>query len=205
MNQDKRSLPQVTITKQHQSPQMLIAKRLWIPLLLQTGLILAIPFQSVYTQITGKTIILQTMPVDPYDFLRGYSQTLSYDISRVEHLRQLPGWQEGKQGTKFYLILAAPVASESGTPRAWKPVKVSSDRPTNLATNQVAIRGKFTGSRIEYGLETYYMPEAQQQQINSEISQVQRSRQPLLLEAKVDDQGHAVPISFWVSDRNYRF
>ncbi len=74
--------------------------RLWVPLLLQTGLILASPIQPFYTQVTGKTVILQTAPVDPYDPIRGYSQTLSYDISRVENLRSLPGGKELFKGSK---------------------------------------------------------------------------------------------------------
>lgn len=193
--------------------------RLWVPLLLQTGLILAAPAQPFYTQITGKTVILQTIPVDPYDPLRGYSQTLSYDISRVENLRNLPGWKElvgqgSKKSTsndlaretRFYVVLEAPVSAESQPPKAWKPVRVSSDLPT-LPANQIALKGKSTGNSIEYGLETYYMPESRRDEINQDINQAQRGRQQQssVVEVKVDAQGRAVPISFWVSKHNYRF
>jgi len=34
---------------------------------------------------------IKTIPVDPYDPLRGYSQTLNYEISRLDNLRSLPG------------------------------------------------------------------------------------------------------------------
>ncbi len=215
--------------RQSQLPERLPGWRLWVPLLLQTGLILAAPAQPFYTQITGKTIVLQTIPVDPYDPLRGYSQTLNYDISRLENLRRLPGWKEllGQQasekstaiylatGTNFYVILEAPASAESQPPKAWKPVRVSGDRPTSLPANQIALKGKSTGSSIEYGLETYYMPEARRDEINQDINQAQRGRQQqsVVVEVKVDAQGRAVPISFWVSDasskgkapRNYRF
>jgi len=192
--------------------------RLWLPLLFQTGIILAAPAQPFYTQLTGKTVILQTVPVDPYDPLRGYSQTLSYDISQINNLQQLPGWQELTQqqtsepsvndvpvGTNLYVTLEAPTSS-STPPPAWKPVRVSRDRP-QLAANQVAIKGKFTGNSIAYGLETYYMPEAQRDEINQSIAQAQRDQQQrsLVVEVKVDNQGRAVPISFWVNQRNYRF
>lgn len=190
--------------------------RLWVPLLLQTGLILASPAQSFYTQVTGRTVILQTAPVDPYDPIRGYSQTLNYNISRVENLRSLPGGKElfkdSQQnkylpGTEFYVILAAPASITSQPPLPWKPVGVSSDRPTSLPTNQIALKGKSTGNSIEYGLETYYMPESRANEINQDINQTQRGRQPqsFVVEVKVDNQGHAVPISLWVSKRNYRF
>ena len=70
------------------------AWRMWVPLLLQIGLIAAVPATAVYTFITGKTVVLQTVPVDPYDFLRGYYQVLSYDISARTNLQKLPGWKD---------------------------------------------------------------------------------------------------------------
>ena len=152
--------------------------RFAVPLLLQIGLILVPPAQSVYTHITGKTVILQTIPVDPYDPLRGYSQTLSYDISRLETLKKLPGWQEiSKQqknksidylesGTELYVVLESPPDGAKQPPLAWKPVKVSSSSPTSLPANQIALKGKGAANMIRYGLETYYFPESQQQEIN---------------------------------------
>ena len=67
--------------------------RFWIPLILQTALIAAVPAQAVYTHLTGRTVVLKTVPVDPYDLLRGYSQTLAYDISQPNNLKSLPGWK----------------------------------------------------------------------------------------------------------------
>ncbi|MEP0799510.1 GDYXXLXY domain-containing protein [Funiculus sociatus] len=203
--------------------------RLWVPLLFQTSVILAAPAVPFYTVMTGKSIVLQTVPVDPYDFLRGYSQTLSYDISSLDTLRRLPGWKQllkqqvgGKSinvpppapsseylvsGTRFYVILEAPASNKSSSPKPWKPVRVSSDRPAYLPDNQIALKGKSTGNSIEYGLETYYMPENRRDEINNDISQARggKQRQPIVMEVKVDTLGRAVPISFWVSDRNYRF
>ncbi|MBW4665715.1 MAG: GDYXXLXY domain-containing protein [Chroococcus sp. CMT-3BRIN-NPC107] len=191
--------------------------RFVVPLLFQVGLILALPSQSVYTHITGKTVILQTIPVDPYDPLRGYSQTLSYDISRLDNLQKLPGWKELIQqksknsnyldsGTELYVILESPPEGSKQPPLAWKPVRVTLSRPTSLPANQIALKGKSAGSLIRYGLETYYFPESQQQEINQAISQSQRGQRRLLVvEVKVDDRGNGVPVSLWVSDRNYRF
>ena len=211
-----------SVLTQSQATKLLPAWRLVVPLLCQTALILGIPAQSFHTQVTGKTVILQTMPVDPYDPLRGYSQTLSYDISRLENLRSLPGWQElippttpkstkGQPeyippGTIVYVIVEAPVTT-SNPPKPWKAVRVSSSLPKSLAVNQIALKGKSTGFSIEYGLETYYMPEAQRDQINQDISQAQqgRQRQAFVVEAKVNGKGYSVPISLWVRDRNYRF
>lgn len=211
-----------------ESEQKLPGWRLWVPLLLQMALIVSVPAQAIYTHITGKTVILQTAPVDPYDFLRGYSQTLGYDISNQNNLNLLPGWKDLpsdslacsvdgancskspkylKSGTSIYVILEAPkTVSNSGRPKPWKPVGVSVNQPTNLLANQVAIQGKYNRSRIEYGLETYYMPEHRRAEVNADISETQsRQRQSFVVETKIDAEGHAVPVSLWVGDRNYRF
>ena len=203
------------------------AWRMWVPLLLQIGLIAAVPAPAVYTFITGKTVVLQTVPVDPYDFLRGYYQVLSYDISDRTNLQKLPGWKDlpgektpcppgdacpqntrnVKPQTSFYVILEAPkAATNPGRPQAWKPVRVSLENPGNLPANQIAIKGKYNGFLMEYGLETYYMPEHEREKVKLDISEAQSSqRQSFLVEVKVDKTGHAVPASLWVRDRNYRF
>lgn len=203
---------------QNEETRSLPIWRFAVPLLFQVGLILALPAQSIYTHVTGKTVVLQTIPVDPYDVLRGYSQTLSYDISRPENLKKLPGWQEiveqqkNKSSdyldskTQLYVVLEAPPAGVKTPPVAWKPLRVSSRRPTSLQANQIALKGRGAGNLIRYGLETYYFPESQQQEINQAISQAQRGRQSsLVVEIKVDKQGNGVPVSLWVRDRNYHF
>jgi uncharacterized membrane-anchored protein len=94
-------------------------------------------------------------------------------------------------------------------------VAVNRDRPTNLPDNQQVIKGIYRYGRVFYGLETYYIPEDQRNDINSEISALQfpanvspeqrPERPPIVVETKVDAQGNAVPLSFWLSDRQYAF
>jgi uncharacterized membrane-anchored protein len=164
-------------------------------MLFQTALILAMPAQAIYTQLTGKTVILQTVPADPYERLRGYSQTLRYDISIQDNLRKLPGWKElpklpsiGKKelsfikpGTHVYVILEAPKAPTPSTatelPQAWKPVAVSSKLPSRLPANRVALKGLVQDGFIQYGLETHYIPEDQREQINADL-RAARNPQP---------------------------
>ncbi|MEO8891727.1 MAG: GDYXXLXY domain-containing protein [Coleofasciculaceae cyanobacterium] len=219
--------------------------RFWLPLLFQTGLILAVPAQAIYTQLTGKTVILQTIPVDPYELLQGYSQTLKYDISNQDSLRKLPGWQElPKQqptgsklnfiepGTHFYVTLAEPLGPpKSQLPQAWKPIAVSLRRPVKLQESQVALAGVVKAGSIQYGLERYYIPEDQREQINNDLRQSklsdptpvqlalpladspQQPKPPVVMEIKVNNQGNAVPIGLWArlgdgakpQIRQYRF
>lgn len=208
--------------------------RFWVPLLFQTALIITVPTQAIYTTVTGKTVILQTAPVDPYELLRGYSQTLRYDISNQDNLRNLPGWQKLpkeqpngnkvtfiKPGTRFYVILEAPDSSNSTQlPIPWKPVGLSAKFPSRLPANQIPLKGVANYGSIEYGLETYYMPEDQREQINEELNSARQensnrpiSPPPIVMEIKVDAQGNALPIGIWAlvskdsqqQIRKYRF
>lgn len=198
--------------------------RFWVPLVAQTALILAIPTQAVYTHVTGTTVVLQTQPVDPYDLLRGYYVTLSYDISRPERLESLPGWAtvqaaineanspqgassmfEG--GTSFYVVLQAPQNPTAQPPQPWQPVAVQRDRPANLPNNQVALQGTYRYGRIIYGLEAYYIPEDQRIEINERIGQLQSASNtpPFVVEVKVGGQGQSVPLGLWLEEQPYRF
>ncbi|MDX2244681.1 MAG: GDYXXLXY domain-containing protein [Leptolyngbyaceae cyanobacterium bins.302] len=193
------------------APRRLPGWRLWVPLLFQSMLIIAVPAQDAYTYATGKTVVLQTVPVDPYDLLRGYSQTLGYEISQFDTLTKLPGGDLLKSSYvgDVYVVLEAPAVSTARPPQAWKPVQVSRDRPTDLASNQIVLKGQSQGWRMVYGLETYYMPEDQREQINTAINQINQNqrqeRRPFVVEVKVDGSGNSVPVSLWIRDRNYQF
>ncbi|MBF2028115.1 MAG: GDYXXLXY domain-containing protein [Oscillatoriales cyanobacterium C42_A2020_001] len=190
------------------TPRRLPGWRFWLPLVFQSALIIAVPAQDAYTYATGKTVVLQTAPVDPYDLLRGYYQTLGYEISRVDTLSKLPGGDRLRTHPidDVYVILEAPATENSRPPKAWKPVRVSGERPSNLPANQIALKGRAEGWRVIYGLETYYMPEDQREQVNAAINQAQQgNQQSFVVEAKVDATGNSVPVGLWVRDRNYKF
>ena len=180
--------------------------RFWLALLFQSVLVLTIPADAIYTRIFGETVVLQTLPVDPYDFLRGYSQTLRYDISTIANLKQLPGWEDISESQEFYVILEAPSQSTQ-PPSPWKAIAVQQDLPTQLLDNQVALRAHKANYRlIKYGLEKYYIPESQIKEINTKINQIQGNNpQNFIVEIKVDSRGKATLISFWLGDERYEF
>lgn len=184
--------------------------RLWAPLFIQAVMILAVPAQDAYTYATGTAVTLQTAPVDPYDFLRGYYQTLSYDISQSETLSTLPGGKEifngySNQPESFYLVLETPT-TETSPPTPWQPVRVSETQPDNLQANQVVLKGQYIGRRVTYGLERYYMPEDQRTDINGHIRDTQRQNQEaFVVDIKVDSRGNAVLVGLWVDETNYHF
>jgi uncharacterized membrane-anchored protein len=194
--------------------------RLIAPLLFQVGLILAVPVQAMYTDVTGKTVILQTTPVDANDVLRGSSLNLDYNISRPETLRRLPGWsawlrknsrrgREIIQGSTLYLILQERQSFDRNELQSWRPIRVSSNRPVYLSNNQVALKGNYQDGLVNYGLENYFIPDEQRREINNDLAQIQETRdgreQPILVRVKVDPQGNAVPMGLSIRNRNYRF
>ncbi|PSB55934.1 membrane-anchored protein [Chamaesiphon polymorphus CCALA 037] len=187
--------------------------RLAVPLFIQSLLIASIAAQSIYALATGTTVVLKTMPVDPYDLLRGYYQILSYDISSFNNLKKLPGWENLKRqkgsanldrNQQVYVTLLK-TAPNATTPQAWKPVAIDANLPPNLSADKIAIRGVSDGSNIIYGLETYYMPEDRKDGVNTDISSTRSGNRNLLVEVKVDNRGLATPVSLWVGDKQYRF
>jgi uncharacterized membrane-anchored protein len=197
--------------------QKLPISRMALPLFLQSLLICSIPFQSVYALMTGTTVILKTQPVDPFDLLRGYYQTLSYDISSFNTLEKLPGWKDisdarvGCNGCinnidrhqQVYITLVKTTGINQNQ-QAWKPVAIDKQLPANLSADRIALRGISDGNRILYGLETYYMPEDRKDSVNTDIIK-SRSAEQLLVEIKVDNRGLATPVSLWIGKKKYHF
>jgi uncharacterized membrane-anchored protein len=187
--------------------------RFLIPLGLQLGIILIVPAQSAYTYNFGQSAVLQTLPVDPYDLLRGYSQTLSYDISQTEILKQFPGGEDLVDklvtGETFYVILELNLTKDKLPPATSKVIKVTKEIPSDLGSNQVALKGKIEQyGQVKYGLETYYLPESQRDKINQEINDLQRNSEgtrPFVVEIKVDRWGNSVPTSLWIDQHKYSF
>ena len=238
-NQAKTKLSNNSLINQNEVEPRIILKpkkinkwRFLLPLIFQLGLLAFLPATAINTYLTGKTIILQTAPVDPYNLLTGYYQVLSYEISRTNNLSKLEGWQELKdascqrikrcpnyssslpQGTKVYVILQVPQklnnSDSSSKIQPWQPTRVSHEYPRNLKSSEIALQGQYRNGRIKYGLESYYMPENQKDKVNQDISQANRNRLdrekiPFLVEVKVNSQGKAIPISLWIKDKNYRF
>lgn len=180
--------------------------RFWCAIALQSCLIAAIPAQAIYTHINGKTVILKTALIDPYDLMRSYPIALNYDTFTVDTLRSLPGYRRDRltQNSTLFVILQAPL-NTSKPSQPWKLVDVSRDRPSNLLTTQIALKGRVEqNDRIKYGLETYYLPENQRNEINQALEQAQRPLESAI-KIKVDAHGNAIPMQLWVGDRPYRF
>ena len=196
--------------------------RFWVPMALQLALILPIPLRNTYTELAGETIILKTVPVDPYNWLQGYYQVLSYEtISDQEEVAKLSGGEflENYYSDRrpFYLVFAQVPMTEAGdnpgdnpgassAPGDWQPVRVSKARPEDVADNELFIKGYAEGGFIRYNLERYYMPEELRNELNATISDLRREDpQAVKMEVKVDRFGGAVAVALLMDGKRFEF
>ncbi|AKB36653.1 putative membrane-anchored protein [Methanosarcina siciliae C2J] len=122
-----------------------------------------------YTLKTGKEILLKTEPVDPRDLFRGDYVILNYEISTLD-LEKIPAEDRHfEYNDRVYLALA--VEDGYGVPK-----KIYSTPPDNElyikgtvkqliydweedGDGLIAEEPRIKGLRVEYGIESYFVPE----------------------------------------------
>ena len=163
--------------------------------IIQVLILVAVPARKVFTTATGKTVFLKVRPVDPYSMLSGYYANLGFDISRVEAFPNVTGVSHGfSDGAWCYAVV------ERGDDGTWKPVSLEQELPDNLPDNRVALLGRLDHGVIRYGIEEFYIPEAQRYSIADDLrSNVDKAR----VEVKVDRSGHAALQRLIIENRIY--
>jgi len=123
--------------------------------------------------VTGDTILLRVIPVDPRDLFRGDYVTLSYDISRIPK-SMIAG--ELRRGDKLFVRLAHDV-------EGWKPVAAARTRQEagSAGAGEIVLAGRvrfaprvFTTSAdqsisVDYGIEKFFVPEGVGREIEKEV------------------------------------
>lgn len=166
-----------------------------VAVVIQTLILVGVPARKVFTKATGKTVVLKVQPVDPYNILSGYYVTLGFDISRVDAFPNARGMFQGYSDKAW--VYAIVEKSDDGT---WKPVSLEPDLPANLPDNRAALLGRINHGAIRYGIEEFYIPEAQRYSIAEDLSRnVDRAR----VEIKVDGSGHAALERLIIDNRVY--
>jgi uncharacterized membrane-anchored protein len=166
-----------------------------VAVVIQILILVAVPARKVFTIATGKTVVLKVQPIDPYSILSGYYATLGFDISRLEAFPNAKGKFQGfSNGAWFYAIV------EKGDDGIWKPISLEHELPANLPDNRAALLGRINHGTIRYGIEEFYIPEAQRHLITEDLSRnVDKAR----VEIKVDRSGHAALERLRIEDRIY--
>jgi uncharacterized membrane-anchored protein len=153
----------------------------------------AVPAQKIYTRATGRSVTLKIRPVDPYNILSGYYVTLNYEIANP---RSFVNSDDDYNSERVYAVL------ERRADGVWHPVSLSKSRPANLPENRIAIRGRYTYSSIEYGIEEFFIPEDKRAEIEQGLS---KNRDQAHVEVKVDSEGNAALVRLMVGDQVYDY
>ena len=127
------------------SHKMKLNTKLIIGLVILLGIVGVFISYLSWPLVTGKTIVLATRPVDPFDILRGQYININYEISNI------PAIKDPKIGDSIYVLLK----EESNG--VWRLQEASLTKPTK---DQTFIRGKVLSindqMHIEYGIEQYF-------------------------------------------------
>jgi len=156
-------------------------KKLWFTLaiVLQVLLLLGMVGRHTFTLRTGVPVMLKTAPVDPWDYLRGEYVTLNYEISRLNPRTVV------MEGTPYKRSQALWVTLQPGDPYH-TAVRVSPNRPTDLAAGLVTLQGRVewvddwdggpdnpVGTvQIRYGIEQFYVPQGQGRDLETRLEQM---------------------------------
>ena len=111
---------------------------------------------------TGTTILLETIPVDPRDLLRGDYVMLNYRISNID-TSLLSGEHSFNPAQTVYVGL-----EKDGD--FWNAVAISSSKPGQGTFISGRVKHSYGGHVIiEYGLESYFMPEGEGRSIQQSL------------------------------------
>jgi uncharacterized membrane-anchored protein len=164
-----------------------IGVRLVLVVTLQFLLLTAVMGYKGYTVVTGETVLLKTVPVDPRSLFSGDYVDLRYEISTLDLATLAPDTYIGPRQT-VYVELAR------GDDGYWHAVGVWTTRRT-VADGHVLIKGRTEDARFDpgrrtvqvgYGIENVFVPEGSGRAVES-------GRRDLGVEVKVDRFGNAVP------------
>jgi uncharacterized membrane-anchored protein len=159
----------------------------------QLLILAAVPAQKIYTRATGRSVTLKMRPVDPYSVLSGYYVTLNYEIADSHSFANSDYSYDGE---RIYAIL------ERQNDGVWRPVSLSKSRPTDLPENRIAIRGRQAYSRIEYGIEEFFIPEDKRAEIEEGL---RKNHAQARVEIKVDSKGDAALVRLLIGNHVYDY
>jgi len=138
-----------------------------------------------HTIRTGRTVLLETVPVDPRDFLRGDYVILRYKISTVD-LQQIQSEKSYYgRGEKVYVKLQP-------RERFWEVVAVKTKMPVSDSGLYIKAKAQYCYSKkleLNYGIESYFVPEGEGKDIEKNM---RGSKSSIGVEILVDRLGNAI-------------
>lgn len=152
----------------------------------QVVVLLTLIASPLSTLITGQTVLLKAVPVDPRDLFRGDYVILRYEFSMVP-AGAIPGLSplttrdaaRDWVGKTIYVTL-----EKNAGDNHWHGGQFSLERPST----GTFIRGKLSGRRrIEFGIESFFVQEGRGREYEKAVRE-----QKLFAEVALSDDGNAV-------------
>ena len=165
-----------------------------LAVIVQAGILAAVPARQIHARMTGKLITIKTAPVDPYNFLSGYHVILGFEISTPPKSDQTQS-QSGWDIPVFVVLRERP-------DKAWEIASIHDKWPQDVPADQVVLRGKTDHVRIRYGIEHYYIPETNRSQIEKDFRE---NRTESYAQVKVDRYGNAALVGLKIRDKLYEY
>ncbi len=168
---------------------MIQAIKFWAAVGVQLAILAGMVASREVTLLYGRTVVLQTVPVDPRSLFSGDYVRLRYGISNPNSLKPLDGKPPARRGETLYVLFR----ERNGD---WEPLGYQRSWPAGR--EEPFMRGTVSGVTIEYGIETYYVPEGQGREIEEAIRRPLRShprseaRSRVRVEVRVGWSGNAV-------------
>lgn len=186
-------------------------------------LVLMIGFKY-YTVTAGTKILLKTVPVDPRDIFRGDYVVLNYEISDL-NLKKIPNdlkdfnnnetvyvrlYKSGKYWEVNYFSLAKPKTNQNdvvikgrllyrtSAPPAPRIEPIRPDVPKAGISKIPIPYPIYDGIKVEYGIESYYVPEGKGLPIQRTFSKIDA-------EVSVDRFGNSAPLKLFMDDKELTF
>lgn len=95
----------------------------------------------------GRSVLVRVEPVDPRDLLRGQYLQLGYAFGRPDRV-----WNVADDGADVWVVLRP-----EGEFHVFDHAERA--RPLRLPPDQVAIRGRHERWRVQFGIESFFVPE----------------------------------------------
>ena len=89
-----------------------------------------------------------------------------------------------------------------GPDGVWVAVRAGREWPEDVKPDEVVIKGRCDGRRIQYGIENYFIPEGKGAKIERGL---RTERDRTRVEVKVDGFGRAALVRLHVGDKTYDY
>ncbi len=166
----------------------------FIALVVQLGILAYAPVGKMAILRNGRPVTLRIPSIDPFNVIRTSPMTLNFEIG------YLPGLEEGtiERGETVYAVI---VEDDEGV---WNAIRWEKEIPEHLEEGEVVIRGRgsWWGKLVVYGIEKYFLPEAERAAIEKAVCE---EGKVFLVDVIVDSDGDAAVLRLRVGDVIYEY